>query len=291
MPYRDNLYQKENIIGYTGDPLNNPTVYFKKENKNEDGSVKSVTYGHITQDHGLYFNIGREEAGVAETYEIKNDGKLNEQGKKTAQEYADGVMFHPSRNPFTDVSKNKGMKEYLSDSIDRYTEIKQRYISKYARDQVKEIIKNPNKKEQLHQLIKLDSEVKQIALDLKDFHSKRGLTEEKLKRKYKQVDVLEDQARRLVGSNYYGIKEQIQKEQQILQKKKQEQLKKQQKLLEQSQSKTKKKSLATFSEPLNMPSSLADKMHLEQAKKQSSTKGTNVSQEQGTKKQTFKAKR
>lgn len=288
MPYRDNLYQKENIIGYTGDPNNNPTVYFKQENKNKNGTVESVTFGHITQDHGLYFNIGREEAGVAETYEIKNDGKLNEQGQKTAQEYANGVMFHPSRNAFTDVSKNDKMKEHLSDSIEKFAEIKQRYISKYARDQVKEIIKNPNKKEQLRALIKLDNQVKQIAVDLKDFHSKRGLDKDKLKRKHKQVDVLENQARQLVGSNYYAIK----KEQEILQRQKEEQLRKQQELLAKNQHKTKKKSLATFSEPLNTPSSLGDKLRLEQAKSHSSKqKNTNVSQEQGPKKQTFKPKR
>lgn len=34
MSYHDDFYIKDNIIGYTGDILHNPTVYFKKVDGN-----------------------------------------------------------------------------------------------------------------------------------------------------------------------------------------------------------------------------------------------------------------
>lgn len=55
MGYRDDFYCVENMIGYTGDVHNFPTVYF----------LKSVTggsfYGHITQKHDMPGNVGRME--------------------------------------------------------------------------------------------------------------------------------------------------------------------------------------------------------------------------------------
>jgi len=88
MGYRGDFYVPQNIIGYTGDLNNNPTVYFKS----------GYSYGHITQSHDLRQNVGREEVLVAQDYRIFN----NAHG--TAEEWAGGRCFHESRNTFTPVA-------------------------------------------------------------------------------------------------------------------------------------------------------------------------------------------
>ena len=52
--YRDDFYVPDNIIGYTGELGNNPTIYFEKRENGE------VTFGRITQEHGDPKNKGRE---------------------------------------------------------------------------------------------------------------------------------------------------------------------------------------------------------------------------------------
>jgi hypothetical protein len=86
MSYRGDLYTPENIIGYTGNINNNPTVYFQK----------GYAYGHITQAHGLGHNVGREEVRQAVDYDIRNV-------HGTCHEYAGGRCFHESRSMFVSV--------------------------------------------------------------------------------------------------------------------------------------------------------------------------------------------
>ena len=88
MSYRDDFYIPRNIIGYTGNINNNPTVYFQN----------GASYGHITQAHDIRQNIGREEVCQAQDYRIFN----NVHG--TAEEWAGGRCIHPSRNAFTSVA-------------------------------------------------------------------------------------------------------------------------------------------------------------------------------------------
>lgn len=52
MPPEQDLYVLANIIGYTGKPLDYPTVYF----------LSDTHYGHITQKHPDIANVGREPA-------------------------------------------------------------------------------------------------------------------------------------------------------------------------------------------------------------------------------------
>lgn len=87
--YRDDFYIPENIIGYTGDLNDNPTVYFKS----------GPEFGRITQYHRHEDNIGRNEVRLAYDYRIIND---ESEGK--AYEFYDGFYRHKSRHQFIEVS-------------------------------------------------------------------------------------------------------------------------------------------------------------------------------------------
>lgn len=89
MAYGNDFYVKANIIGYTGDLNDNPTVYFQKGNR----------FGRITQDHPHANNIGRNRVREYTDYRISNvDGK--------AQEYYNGSVRHTSRNSFIAVTSD-----------------------------------------------------------------------------------------------------------------------------------------------------------------------------------------
>ena len=107
-PYAKNLYQPKNIIGYTGNINKNPTVYFKNGNQ----------YGHITQDHSIKTNIGREIGVSSSLYTAKNNKTT-----KKLEEAIDGRVFHKSRNPLIKTSNKNELKE-LSKAIDRYPSLK-----------------------------------------------------------------------------------------------------------------------------------------------------------------------
>jgi hypothetical protein len=79
------LYQPKNILGITGTPGNDPTVYYKRGN----------TFGHITTDHPIQENIGREIPRTDPTYTALNSSSIGSLQESTA---STGV-FHTSRNP------------------------------------------------------------------------------------------------------------------------------------------------------------------------------------------------
>lgn len=107
MGYRDDFYIQANIIGYTGNPNHAPTVYFLR------GPVHGPhEYGHITQAHNLFANVGREAVGQAGLYEMRTGvgGVL--------EEWADGDRIHESRNAFVAVSP--ATLDALAAAIPRY---------------------------------------------------------------------------------------------------------------------------------------------------------------------------
>src|SRR5262245_63408503 len=112
MAYKSDFYIPENIIGYTGQIEQNPTVYFLK------GPPQGPhTFGHITQGHQIGPNEGREKVCRAALYEMR----ASPQG--TLEEWADGVMIHPSRSPFISARNLSAKKKWLlSTSIARFTE-------------------------------------------------------------------------------------------------------------------------------------------------------------------------
>lgn len=155
MGYRDDFYKAENIIGFTGDLANNPTVYFAdaggKSPKLEKvgGSDKVVvSFGHITQAHSIAANVGREAVREAYSYSIFNvpdtsvPGLEDATGKLVAQECVYGEQelnklnlegfktepkksrneqhldWHVSRNKFMEVSP--GNLKILATAIDKH---------------------------------------------------------------------------------------------------------------------------------------------------------------------------
>ena len=109
MAYESDFYVPENIVGYTGDIDQKPTVYFKREDT--DGTT---TFGHITQNwfDGTFGksnspNVGREVLRNADDYTIGNvRGAMLEQ--------APSINFqHSSRSMIT--------------LLDRTTKAKTRY--------------------------------------------------------------------------------------------------------------------------------------------------------------------
>ncbi len=117
--YRCDFYQAENIIGYTGNLGNNPTVYFHKDDE----------YGHITQAHGDASNVGREEVANLDAgcrYSIENvDGQAREMCQLPNGE---SLVLHPSRGTFVAADRgNIDMMALLFASVWRHTELKQMY--------------------------------------------------------------------------------------------------------------------------------------------------------------------
>jgi len=109
MSYRGDFYIPQNIIGYTGNISNNPTVYFQN----------GTSYGHITQAHDIRQNVGREEVRQAQDYQI-----INVHGR--AQEWAGGRCFHNSRNAFINVAGLGSVEKcILSLAIANHKEMKQ----------------------------------------------------------------------------------------------------------------------------------------------------------------------
>lgn len=98
MGYRDDFYIAANIIGYTGRPYPNPTVYFRRQLA--DGRYE---FGHITQAHPVKENVGREEVRTEIDYTIGNEVIDN---KTICVERVDGYIRHKSRNAFVDTIAN-----------------------------------------------------------------------------------------------------------------------------------------------------------------------------------------
>jgi hypothetical protein len=82
--YAADFYTPDNIIGYTGVLNKNPTVYF----------LSKTHYGHITQVHGTWRNVGRETIRSNSKYFFGNVADGN-----CLFERDPGVMTHQSRSP------------------------------------------------------------------------------------------------------------------------------------------------------------------------------------------------
>ncbi len=95
MAYYDELYHCDNIIGYTGQLHDSPTVYFLSE---ELGLA-----GHITQKHFMDDNIGREDpCTINDGYSSGNEP--NDEGRIVLVERYSGGGKHTNRNPLIYVN-------------------------------------------------------------------------------------------------------------------------------------------------------------------------------------------
>lgn len=114
MPYEAGFYIAKNIVGYTGDLKNNPTVYFHNRKTNQ--------FGRITQDHDHADNIGRARVRIAADYSLRN----NRSG--TAEEFYNGSVKHTSRNKFHKLGVFSGSTlKKLRLAIDAFPDAKSKY--------------------------------------------------------------------------------------------------------------------------------------------------------------------
>jgi len=88
-PYEPDFYTPENIIGYTGVLNKNPTVYF----------LSRTHYGHITQVHEEWTNVGREVIYPNTTYAFGN-----RDGVRLTEFDSARPMSHTSRSAMTLIS-------------------------------------------------------------------------------------------------------------------------------------------------------------------------------------------
>jgi hypothetical protein len=84
--YEPDFYIPENIIGYTGVLSKNPTVYF----------LSKTHYGHITQVHEDWTNVGREVICLNTQYAFGN-----RDGKRLFEKDTARAMVHTSRSAMT----------------------------------------------------------------------------------------------------------------------------------------------------------------------------------------------
>ncbi len=109
MGYRDDFYIGENIIGYTGDRQNKPSVYF----------FHGGEFGRITQNYPEADNIGRNKVRRYFDYKIYNskyDG--------CAIEYYAGEVQHESRSPFVAIGNQDIIRWVLAISTVAHKELK-----------------------------------------------------------------------------------------------------------------------------------------------------------------------
>ena len=121
--YGSELYQPENIIGYTGD-LSHPetvTVYFRKGN----------LFGRISQKSPESYNEGRELIGLSTDYHFKNElhkdcfGNVVDPPTVCMHEYIGDVLIHRSRTEFHSLEGlNKETIGKLKSSIESFLYIK-----------------------------------------------------------------------------------------------------------------------------------------------------------------------
>jgi hypothetical protein len=131
MGYRDDFYNGDNLIGYTGDLNNNPTVYFLSNDQQ---------FGHITQYHQYHINIGRERVHQHTLYRMENlllPGKPGVRLVEYLQMSTNQSIPHPTQNvPITVIhpSRNiliwditQGHRLILENAIKRFPLLKMRY--------------------------------------------------------------------------------------------------------------------------------------------------------------------
>ena len=196
--YADDLYSKENIVAYTGDLHDNPTVYFVQYGK--DGQK---TYGHITQGHHYdKFNIGREAIQTNATYKLVNEWSEDE--GLVSREYVDGKCFHESRSEHKLVApEDEDVRNILAKAIDDYPGIKKMNVSDYVTEQL-DFIDDEDLEEQLDLLADLYDEVDEITAQMKEAYPKSA----------DDLEEVKETLQEMIEEQYNAIREEIQEQQQ-----------------------------------------------------------------------------
>lgn len=123
MGYRDDFYTVGNIIGYSGDLADSPTVYFVHGNE----------FGHITQRHPSPQNVGRTEVCAARNYTIANEMVG---GQLRLLEKVNGNVIHASRSTLTAINPASVADADATALLARaiYTWSGEKYISQFTED-------------------------------------------------------------------------------------------------------------------------------------------------------------
>lgn len=120
MGYRDDFFIVSNIVGYTGDLQDNPTVYFETDEEQ----------AHITQAHKKADNVGRGAVFTTEGYSKVNVFFEDDHAEHLVEMY-DGKKIHKSRNKFIAVphlENRPALLKILEKAILAHTKIKSRYV-------------------------------------------------------------------------------------------------------------------------------------------------------------------
>ena len=117
MGYEDDFYVRKNIIGYTGELHNNPTVYFTTQNE----------HGRITQAHPNAENVGRNLVKTRHGHTFKNEDIGR--GEIRLVEYQNERKFHTSRNAliWLDPTPSDNTLDILERAITRFPDLKRKY--------------------------------------------------------------------------------------------------------------------------------------------------------------------
>ena len=148
MSYRNDFYIKDNIIGYTGDLRNEPTVYFLEVHPHNP-NLKS--FGRITQFHEMPERVGREFVFQSKNYHYGNDLIFGE--PKLVERICDHPI-HMSRNKFISVDQEDQVTiNILANAIEQFTTIKPLF-----KDHLKKDKTGPSKGELIQEDINLHDE-------------------------------------------------------------------------------------------------------------------------------------
>ncbi|HTZ75283.1 MAG TPA: hypothetical protein VMB47_15275 [Candidatus Aquilonibacter sp.] len=120
-PYAPDFYVPENIIGYTGVLQKNPTVYF----------MSQTHYGHITQVHDDWQNVGREAIYPLGRYAFANMVVSMGSEKKVCLVEQDAArnMGHTSRSAMILIRSGQAVPPELTHAIMVHEEKKARELT------------------------------------------------------------------------------------------------------------------------------------------------------------------
>lgn len=118
--YGGDFYNANNIIGFTGNANNNPTVYYQRGND----------FGHITTAHDIDTNIGKERIHSNANYNIANNVPITHPRTNVTtnhmQERIGNRSFHTSRSPAL-TPANGGNRQQLHNATLQHRNLKEMY--------------------------------------------------------------------------------------------------------------------------------------------------------------------
>lgn len=120
-PYKSDFYTRDNIIGYTGNLIGTPTVYFERK------TSRGTEYGRITQKHDNPNNVGRNVVRESSLYLRGN--RMRSGGMRYVENDLENGTRHTSRNALQPV-RNDAERFLLAKSISNFRDCKPKYANR-----------------------------------------------------------------------------------------------------------------------------------------------------------------